>query len=188
MTTPAARSSAMRPARPSSVSTASVSAPIVGAGPPGVAGVPVKRAGWRGWRIRPATGCTSSTKRPTARGVGIVDQLGRREHDAAGHPLGLHAGHALGRRHLRRGLVAPLDQCPRDRGVLLAQRRARDARVVVAVDAERAAHPEEVGVGRRRRDRPPVGEVEGPRRRRRSCPAATRRRRAARRCRRRRPT
>ena len=54
-TTPVARSSAVRSPQPSSSRISSVCSPRPGEGAPRVAGVPAKRAGWRGWRSRPAT-------------------------------------------------------------------------------------------------------------------------------------
>ncbi len=55
---------------PASASTCRVSAPSAGAGRPGSAGVPEKRAAGRAWRSRPAAGWAASTTVPLARTCG----------------------------------------------------------------------------------------------------------------------
>ena len=69
--------------------------------------------------------------------------------------------------------VAAVHDLADELAVLRAFDDRRDARVVVAVDAERLAHAREVGVGGRRADAPAVAEAERPEVLRRSSTAAT---------------
>ena len=117
-------------------------------GPPSAAGVAPNRVGWRGRRVRPATWWSGSSNSPMATACGSrVSSSGERI-IANGHPLGLEARGGLRHRQVGGHGVAQVHDRPSRSRCCDALADGGDARVVVAVDPEGAAHAGEVGVGR----------------------------------------